>query len=297
MRAQWASTTQAALTAALQPGSSLLWNDTWAMANACSEGSNKLPDVWGTLLAVSLGLLSGKQAEAAVAAVTAPTTGVFAGGQARHLPVPLTWGLCFGGGCTGPGTYQNGGFWATPAPWIVDGCVFFAICVCVRVCMCERKRRCWLGCCVFQAAKDWTRCPGCPAGERHTGPVSKHVQPCGWRDGVGELGHERRGCAGLRCVPLSVPVPVLVRLHATFFLTCERGARAAFFPAPPAHTHPAPCLMHAQLRRGQTCCRRCGPCPSEPPKMHKCTLALLGLLCTSTALASALTAVRTNGCQ
>ena len=40
-------------------------------------------------------------------------------GQARHLPAPLAWKRCWGGGCPALGTYQNGAFWATPLSWLL----------------------------------------------------------------------------------------------------------------------------------------------------------------------------------
>jgi hypothetical protein len=48
----------------------------------------------------------------------------FRAGQVRHLPYPTTWNRCFGVAqegdlsCPGPGTYQNGAYWATPLHYI-----------------------------------------------------------------------------------------------------------------------------------------------------------------------------------
>lgn len=94
-----------------------------------SDTLETLPDVFGSAYLVSLnlstperragvgGFLSaqwraslGQQQQAAT---------IFQEGQVRHLPQPLLWKQCWGGGCPRPGTYQNGAFWATPLNWVL----------------------------------------------------------------------------------------------------------------------------------------------------------------------------------
>lgn len=99
--------------------SSSLFNASRGLFNACSEGANALPDIWGSALAVHLGVATAAQSVQIVQALAAGGTDVFQDGQVRHLPAPLLWGKCFGGGCPAPGTYQNGAFWATPLSWVV----------------------------------------------------------------------------------------------------------------------------------------------------------------------------------
>jgi hypothetical protein len=96
-----------ALASALSPGG-LLFNASSGLFSACSQGPNALPDVWGSALAVHLGLLDAKQVQVVGAALVDPGAGVFSAGQVRHLPQPLVWGACFGGGCPAAGTYQVG---------------------------------------------------------------------------------------------------------------------------------------------------------------------------------------------
>ncbi len=126
--AELAATVSAGLAAATQPGTAvgtsgtsaetgtgtdagsgtggILWNPQYNMLNACSDGANALPDVWGSALAVAMGVLDNKTATAVVTAIAAKS-GVFSAGQVRHLPPPLVWGLCFGGGCPSPGTLRS----------------------------------------------------------------------------------------------------------------------------------------------------------------------------------------------
>jgi len=95
-----------------------------------SDTLETLPDVFGSAYLVTLGL-SSVQRRAGVAGFLAaqwratqqargqaPTPTIFQAGQVRHLPQPLLWNKCWVG-CSSPGTYQNGAFWATPLNWVL----------------------------------------------------------------------------------------------------------------------------------------------------------------------------------
>lgn len=93
----------------------------WVAASA----DNRLPDVWGSAYAVALNLSTPARREAAVAELSGRAHLYFSAGQVRTLPYPLTWTRCCwsgpgcSGGCAPNGTYQNGGYWATPLPYVV----------------------------------------------------------------------------------------------------------------------------------------------------------------------------------
>mmetsp|Transcript_19294 Transcript_19294/g.49048 ORF Transcript_19294/g.49048 Transcript_19294/m.49048 type:complete len:442 (+) Transcript_19294:139-1464(+) len=113
--AQWANEAAAAGSAV----AARLFDARLGLFVACDAGPNVLPDVWGSALAVHLGVATGAQAGAVVAQLAAQVDAVFQQGQVRHLPAPLVWGACFAGACPTPGTYQNGAYWATPLAWVL----------------------------------------------------------------------------------------------------------------------------------------------------------------------------------
>ena len=118
----------AALAAAIAARVGDLYDGATRLFNA-SDGLENVPDVFGSALAATLGLASSEQAAgiadflaeqwAASTATSTTTTTIWQEGQARHLPYPLLWKQCWGGGCPSPGTYQNGAFWATPLNWLL----------------------------------------------------------------------------------------------------------------------------------------------------------------------------------
>jgi hypothetical protein len=78
-------------------------------------------DVWASAYAVWLGLLP-HSLELAVARhllALYDSGGTLAEGQVRHLPPDGEFGGFWEQSACEPGTYQNGGFWATPTGWLV----------------------------------------------------------------------------------------------------------------------------------------------------------------------------------
>jgi hypothetical protein len=116
-----------------------LYDETSGLWLAATD-DNRLPDVWGSLYAVSLGLGAESRRRRALSAILgarglqcsccadAPDgSPAFLLGQVRHLPVGCFWDRCimdhFDPGkppCSAvpKGTYQNGAFWATPLPYL-----------------------------------------------------------------------------------------------------------------------------------------------------------------------------------
>ena len=107
-----------------------------------SKGHNAQPDVWGSGLAVALNIGTTKQRASLSAALSNNVSKFFKWGQARHLPLPLCWevartqhagsanpnlctetgthkGEAWCGKGKPCGTYQNGGYWATPLGWLL----------------------------------------------------------------------------------------------------------------------------------------------------------------------------------
>ena len=95
-----------------------LWDESSNMFYA-ADIDNKFDDVWGSLFAVHLGLVPEQWvAQAIVDHVAANRSNIFQSGQVRHLIYPQLWERCIET-CPTPGTYQNGGFWATPLAWVL----------------------------------------------------------------------------------------------------------------------------------------------------------------------------------
>lgn len=75
-------------------------------------------DVWGSMFAVYLNLTTPTQAQQIVSFMIENRGLIMQRGQLRHLVAPELWQRCIQG-CPAPGTYQNGGFWATPLQWFL----------------------------------------------------------------------------------------------------------------------------------------------------------------------------------
>jgi hypothetical protein len=71
-------------------------------------------DIWGSAFAVVLGVADDEQAKAIATVFKRDYSGLVQNGQVRHLPPGVYWEK----GCQRD-TYQNGGYWATPAGWLV----------------------------------------------------------------------------------------------------------------------------------------------------------------------------------
>lgn len=74
------------------------------------------PDLWGSAFAVYLGVANRTQAQAVARYFQAHYHEIIQRGQLRDLPGGMNWEATMG---TKPGTYQNGGYWATPVGWFV----------------------------------------------------------------------------------------------------------------------------------------------------------------------------------
>jgi hypothetical protein len=72
------------------------------------------PDLWGSAFAVYLDVADDEQSLAVARTFARQHPGIVQRGQLRHLPAGVTWEQA----CA-PGTYQNGGYWATPIGWYV----------------------------------------------------------------------------------------------------------------------------------------------------------------------------------
>lgn len=73
------------------------------------------PDIWGSALAVYLGVASRQQSVRIAGFFRDHYSEIVQRGQLRHLPAGVYWEAA----CP-RNTYQNGGFWATPVGWFVD---------------------------------------------------------------------------------------------------------------------------------------------------------------------------------
>jgi hypothetical protein len=74
----------------------------------------KEPDIWGSAFAVYLGVADGAQSRAIAEYFKKHYAELVQHGQIRHLPGGVYWEQA----CDRD-TYQNGGYWATPAGWFV----------------------------------------------------------------------------------------------------------------------------------------------------------------------------------
>lgn len=97
-----------------------LWNDKegmWFPAENCPD----LIDVWGSAFAVYIGAASLSQQERVLQWFRLNADRVFQAGQLRHLPVGTYWPAAVeifqGNGAFN--MYQNGGYWATPAAFVL----------------------------------------------------------------------------------------------------------------------------------------------------------------------------------
>jgi len=86
----------------------------------------KQPDVWATLFALHLGVLSTEAAERArktvTAAVRAPGNSIEYQGAVRHVPSDGYFrpNQCWESGGGGVNTYQSGAYWHTPTGWLIE---------------------------------------------------------------------------------------------------------------------------------------------------------------------------------
>ncbi len=79
-------------------------------------------DVWASAFAVWLGILpKDKETKVARNLLTLVRSGsIVRQGQVRHIPDVGAWGGNWEQAKSAPGTYQNGGYWATPTGWLVS---------------------------------------------------------------------------------------------------------------------------------------------------------------------------------
>ena len=95
----------------------ILWNETSGMFRPSSDINTNLTDVWGSALAVELGVVSKERVGRIVDWFGENWESVVHKGQIRHLPqgsyFPETiFNDLFD-------TYQNGGYWGTPSGWVL----------------------------------------------------------------------------------------------------------------------------------------------------------------------------------
>jgi hypothetical protein len=88
----------------IQTNINRLWDPSASMFFA-GEIDCRQHDVWGSLFAVSLGLVADDVVPAMLSQVVANFTNIFQGGQVRQLIYPQLWERCIVG-CPAPGTYQ-----------------------------------------------------------------------------------------------------------------------------------------------------------------------------------------------
>ena len=93
----------------------MLWNDQVGMFLAADRDCRQI-DIWGSALAVHLGLATDRRANRIADYLVAHYDQIVQRGQVRHLPSPQTWQRMLAP--VKPGTYQNGAFWATPVAWV-----------------------------------------------------------------------------------------------------------------------------------------------------------------------------------
>jgi len=78
----------------------------WATTKGC-----RLPDIWGSALAVWLGVASEEQSREIAEYFKVNHAGLTQKGQVRQVPPGMYWGK------GGRDRYQNGAFWGTPSGW------------------------------------------------------------------------------------------------------------------------------------------------------------------------------------
>ncbi len=91
----------------------VFWNEKVGLFDAATVVCRQ-PDIWGSAFAVYLGVATAAQARTIAAYFRDHYGQIVQNGQIRHLPGGQYWQT----GCR-PDTYQNGGYWATPAGWFV----------------------------------------------------------------------------------------------------------------------------------------------------------------------------------
>jgi len=94
----------------------ILWDEGEGIFLAADRDC-KQPDIWGSALAVDLGLAGPERSARIVRYLYKHASAIFKRGQVRHLPAPQTWERTFV--AVKPGTYQNGAYWATPLAWLL----------------------------------------------------------------------------------------------------------------------------------------------------------------------------------
>ncbi len=103
----------------IRQGLRRLWSPEHGMFWA-ADGHCRQIDVWGSALAVSSGLATWKQARGVARFLNLHYERIVQSGQIRHLPEPEFWERFLTRRPVPPGTYQNGAYWATPVPWVVE---------------------------------------------------------------------------------------------------------------------------------------------------------------------------------
>lgn len=94
----------------------LLWDEPSGMFLAADRDCRQI-DIWGSALALYLGIASSEQADRICNYLDRHADEVFQRGQVRHLPGRETWSRLL---TPIPAQrYQNGAFWATPHAWLL----------------------------------------------------------------------------------------------------------------------------------------------------------------------------------
>jgi hypothetical protein len=96
----------------------ILWDDKSGMFFAADVDCRQI-DIWGSAFAVEVGLADDEQADRISEFLVNNKESIFQRGQVRHLPGKETWQRLFVD-FHPEGSYQNGAFWATPLPWMVE---------------------------------------------------------------------------------------------------------------------------------------------------------------------------------
>ena len=94
----------------------ILWNETCGMFRPSSEINTNLTDVWGSALAVELGVVTKERTGRIVEWFEENWESVVQKGQIRHLPLGQYWPSH---NMWEVDTYQNGGYWGTPSGWVL----------------------------------------------------------------------------------------------------------------------------------------------------------------------------------